>query len=71
VAVAAFGPNPDGAGTVLRLWEQGEVGGELGEKAGGIDYTGVSMAVKRMEKRSLKDPSLRKTMRKLNAICEM
>ena len=29
VAVTAFGPNPDGAGTVLRVWEQGGVGGEL------------------------------------------
>ena len=29
VAVTAFGPNPDGPGTVLRLWEQGGVGGEL------------------------------------------
>ena len=29
VAVTAFGPNPDGAGTVLRVWEQGGVSGEL------------------------------------------
>jgi hypothetical protein len=27
VAVTAFGPNPDGAGTVLRVWEQGGVNG--------------------------------------------
>ena len=29
VAVTAFGPNPDGAGTVLRLWEQAGVTGDL------------------------------------------
>jgi alpha-mannosidase len=29
VAVTAFGPNPDGAGTVLRVWEQGGVAGDL------------------------------------------
>jgi len=29
VAVSAFGPNPDGAGTILRLWEQGGTSGEL------------------------------------------
>lgn len=29
VAVTAFGPNPDGPGTVLRVWEQGGVGGDL------------------------------------------
>ncbi|MNG34185.1 hypothetical protein D3C84_1206170 [compost metagenome] len=29
MAVAAFGPNPDGDGTVLRLWEQGNISGDL------------------------------------------
>ena len=29
VTVTAFGPNPDGAGTVLRVWEQAGVSGEL------------------------------------------
>jgi hypothetical protein len=29
VALTAFGPNPDGAGIVLRVWEQGGVGGDL------------------------------------------
>ncbi len=29
VAVSAFGPNPDGAGTVFRVWEQGGVAGDL------------------------------------------
>lgn len=29
VALTAFGPNPDGAGTILRVWEQGGTGGEL------------------------------------------
>jgi hypothetical protein len=29
VAVTAFGPNPDGAGIVLRVWEQAGVGGPI------------------------------------------
>ena len=29
VAVTAFGPNPDGPGTVLRVWEQGGTAGPL------------------------------------------
>lgn len=29
VALTAFGPNPDGEGMVLRVWEQGGVSGEL------------------------------------------
>jgi hypothetical protein len=29
VLVTAFGANPDGAGTVLRVWEQGGVTGEI------------------------------------------
>jgi hypothetical protein len=29
VAVSAFGPNPDGEGTVLRVWEQAGITGEL------------------------------------------
>jgi len=29
VALSAFGPNPDGEGTILRLWEQGGITGDL------------------------------------------
>ena len=29
IALTAFGPNPDGPGTVLRVWEQGGVAGSL------------------------------------------
>jgi hypothetical protein len=29
VALTAFGPNPDGPGTVLRVWEQGGISGNL------------------------------------------
>jgi hypothetical protein len=29
VALTAFGPNPDGEGTVLRVWEQGGISGNL------------------------------------------
>ncbi|MBP7950859.1 MAG: hypothetical protein KA004_14500 [Verrucomicrobiales bacterium] len=29
VSLTAFGPNPDGAGTILRVWEQGGLAGDL------------------------------------------
>ena len=29
IALTAFGPNPDGKGTILRLWEQGGVSGKV------------------------------------------
>jgi hypothetical protein len=29
IALTAFGPNPDGKGTILRLWEQGGVSGDV------------------------------------------
>jgi hypothetical protein len=29
VAVTAFGPNPDGPGTLLRVWEQGGASGQI------------------------------------------
>ena len=29
IAVTAFGPNPDGEGIVLRVWEQGGITGKL------------------------------------------
>jgi chromosomal replication initiation ATPase DnaA len=43
---------------------------ELGAKAGGLDYTGVSMAIKRLEARLQVDRALRKTTKQLDAICE-
>jgi hypothetical protein len=29
VALTAFGPNPDGPGTILRVWEQSGISGDL------------------------------------------
>jgi hypothetical protein len=29
VALTAFGPNPDGEGTIFRVWEQGGISGKL------------------------------------------
>ena len=43
---------------------------ELGAQVGGVDYTGVSMAIKRIESRGKTDRALRKTMNQLMAICE-
>ena len=43
---------------------------ELGAQVGGVDYTGVSMAIKRIESRGKTDRALRKTMNQLMASCE-
>jgi len=43
---------------------------ELGAKVGGLDYTGVFMAIKRVESRAKTDRSLRKVIERLDAICE-
>jgi hypothetical protein len=44
---------------------------ELGAKVGGLDYTGVCLAILRVEKRSQKDGGLRRAMKQLNANCKM
>ena len=43
---------------------------ELGANINGLDYSGVSMAIKRVESRAKTDRKLGKVMRKLDAICE-
>ena len=43
---------------------------EAGEAAGGMDYTAVAMAVKRMEQRALEDNSLSQLMQRVKAQCE-
>jgi len=43
---------------------------ELGAKAGGLDYTAVSMAIKRLESRARTDRPLRETMKQLTSICD-
>jgi len=44
---------------------------DLGEKIGGLNYTGVSMAIKRFESMAKQNRSLRKIMKALDAKCEM
>lgn len=42
----------------------------IGETVGGMDYTAVAMAIKRFEKRSGKEQSLRHLMQKATSKCE-
>jgi len=43
---------------------------ELGEKVGGLDYTGALMAIKRVESKAKTDRMLSKAMKQLDVICE-
>jgi putative transposase len=58
----------------LTLWAARRYGGmklaELGQKVGGVDYTAVAMALKRLEERSRKDRSLRSAMKAIKSKCE-
>ena len=38
---------------------------EIGEAAGGMDYTAVAMAVKRFEQKATRDPNLRRRMKQI------
>ncbi len=71
---AEFRDRHDDWGRDLVLWCARRYTGltlrELGEKAGGLDYTGVSMAIKRVGLRSKRDRYLRKAIRRLSVICE-
>jgi alpha-mannosidase len=52
VAVTAFGPNPDGPGTVLRVWEQGGTAGPLTVALpAGADFASATPVSLRGEKR--------------------
>ena len=42
---------------------------EIGERAGGVDYAAVSVAIRRLEHRAQKDRALRKIMKELNPLC--
>jgi REP element-mobilizing transposase RayT len=61
-------------GRDLVLWAGRRYGGlslsELGKAAGGVDYSAVSMAIRRATKRAAKDRKLRKAMADLKARCE-
>ena len=55
------------------LWSARRHGGlmlkEIGERAGGVDYAAVSVAIRRLELRAQKDRALRKIMKELNPLC--
>jgi len=44
---------------------------ELGAKVGDLDYTGVFLAISRVEKLAKKNPDLHRAMKALNDICKM
>ena len=66
VAWDAFRDKRGDTGRDLVLWACRKYGGmslrEVGVKTGGIDYSAVAVAVLRLERRALKDRTLRKTM---------
>lgn len=69
-----FRDRHDDWGRDLALWCGRKYTGltlrELGLRAGGLDYSGVSMAIKRVESRAKTDRLLRKAMKQLDVICE-
>ena len=63
------------AGKPLLLWAARRYGGltlrKAGEAVGGMDYTAVAMAVKRLEQRADGDCALKRLMQQVEAKCEM
>ena len=61
-------------GRDLALWAAQRYSGltlmEIGEKVGGLDYTGVSMAIRRLEARAQKNRKLRSAIKRLRKECE-
>ena len=61
-------------GKPLLLWAARRYAGmtlrEAGEAAGGMDYTAVAMAVKRLEQRAAGERSIQRIMRSVQAQCE-
>ena len=61
-------------GRPLALWAGRRFGGmtlcEVGQRAGGMDYTAVAMAVKRMEQRAIKDRHWRALIQEVQSKCE-
>jgi len=70
----AFRDRHDDWGRDLALWCGRRYTGlslkELGAKAGGLDYSVVSIAIKRLETRAKTNRKLNKAMKRLNVICE-
>jgi putative transposase len=61
-------------GKPMLLWAARRYGGmtlrEAGEAAGGMDYTAVAMAVKRLEQRAQNEHSLRQLLQRVKVQCE-
>ena len=61
-------------GRGLLLWAARRYGRmtlrEIGEAIGGMDYTAVSMAIKRFEARAEQDPNVQSLMDNVSAKCE-
>jgi len=57
------------------LWVARRHGGyklrELAEKAGSVDYTAISMALKRLEERMTTDRKLRRLVEQVSAVSDM
>jgi putative transposase len=70
----AFRDRHGDSGRDLALWCARRYTGltlkELGAKAGGVDYAGVSLAILRLEHRAKKDRDLRHVMTALETICK-
>ena len=58
----------------LLLWSVHRIRGrtlkEIGEAAGGMDYTAVAMAINRFEETATKSKQLTSLMRKVSSYCE-
>lgn len=61
-------------GRDLALWAgrrySGRILGEIGEKVGGLDYTAVSMAIKRLEAKAQEDRVIRSALKRLKKECD-
>lgn len=73
-AWAAFSQRRGDWGLALALWASRRWGGltlrEAGTCAGGMDYTAVAMAVRRLEERRLRDAVVQQQMKRLALECE-
>ena len=71
----AFKDRTGDDGRDVVMWVARRQGGykilrELAEKAGGVDYTTISMALKRLEVRMTRDRKLRRLIEQVSALSE-
>jgi len=70
----AFKDRTGDDGRDVVMWVARRQGGyklrELAEKAGGVDYTAISMALKRLEVRMTRDRKLRRLIEQVSALSE-